>query len=219
MSGLPEVRLALIEDDPRLRARLVALLHARPGWKVVAECASAANAASRIAAARPDLVLSDILLRGSSGIDAIAPIKRALPRVRVVMLTVIERPADIVRAIDQGACGYILKKDLANLTQHVEDVLAGRAPFMSPSVARRLLEQVRRQTRGRPPGAADILSAREREVLEHAGRGLHHKEIGRVLGITASTVKTHLQRTFDKLGTHSTIESIHKLRGDDEPLP
>ncbi len=211
------IRIALVEDDPEVREKLSATLNARAGCLVVAQCADAEEALREIPAARPDLILLDVLLFRGTGIELIVPLKRALPKVPIIMLTVVERTVDIVRAIDAGASGYLLKTDASDLLADVEDVLAGRAPIVSPSVARRLLDVARRRE-GMVAGGASGLSPREQQVLALASQGMRQAEIAAQLGISVNTLKTHLRRAYEKLGTRSVLESVHKLRGDHRPF-
>lgn len=204
------VRLALVEDGAKFRRQMIETLNGRADWRVVAACANAADALREIPAARPDLLLLDILLSRGSGIDLIQPLRARLPALQVVMLTVVEHAPDIVRAIRAGACGYILKKDATDLVQNVEEVLAGGAPVMSPSVARQLWKQAQ----GNPLNATREgtgLSPREWEILQLAARGRQQGEIAKALGISVHTVRTHFRHLYEKLGVTSPLEAVIKL--------
>lgn len=211
-----DTRLAIVEDASGVRAKLVETLDAHPGWRVVAACANAAQALREIPAAKPDLVLLDIMLPGGSGTDLLRPLRSALPQAHLIMLTVVEHAADIVRAIHAGACGYILKTDDADLVRDIEVVLAGGAPVISPSVARQLWKHAQA---GPPPATQESsgLSPREWEILQLAARGKQQGEIAQALGISVNTVKTHLRRIYDKLGTGSVLESLHKIASAGSP--
>lgn len=187
-------------------------MNARAGWQVVAECADAAQALRDIPGAHVDIVLLDLLLPGTSGIAAIPQLKKALPKVPIIMLTVVDSPEEIVSALEAGASGYILKGGApSELVASVEDVLAGGA-IMSPAVARRVVEYFqRRQTTGAP--AEFGLTAREWEVLRLAARGRQHGEISMSLGIAVNTVKNHFRNIYEKLGVSSLTDAIVKLRG------
>lgn len=205
-------RIAVVEDQVGFRRALVGALNAHPGWRVVAECADAAQAVREIPDARPDLVLLDLLLPGCSGIDVIPRLRSALAGTPIVMLTVVDSPEDIVRALEAGAGGYILKGgSSAELVASVEEILAGGAT-MSPAVARRLVEWFQRR---RKPGRTDEfgLTAREWEVLRLAARGKQHAEISMVLDIAVNTVKNHFRNIYDKLGVGSLTDALIKLRG------
>jgi DNA-binding NarL/FixJ family response regulator len=205
------VRIALVEDAARVRRQIAAALNARPGWQVVAECADADQALRDIPRINPDLVLLDIVLPDGSGLDLIRPLKDMLPNVPIVMLTVVEDSREIARAIGLGARGYLIKQDGPNLVADIEDILAGRAPVMSPSVARQiwsLLEHLK-------SGAArrqSSLTPREREVLELASNGKQRGEIALALTISVNTVKRHFANIFEKLEVNSVADALLKLR-------
>jgi DNA-binding NarL/FixJ family response regulator len=203
-------RLAVVEDRAEFRGLLVKALNTRPGWRVVSECSTAREALAAIPPSRTDLVLLDVLLPDTSGVDLIPQLKARLPGVPIVMLTVVDSPDEIVRALEAGACGYILKGGSSEeLVASVEDSLAGGAT-MSPAVARRLVEWFqRRQPTPRPDGFG--LTEREWEVLRLAARGKQHGGISQALGITVNTVKNHFRHIYEKLGVGSLTEALIKL--------
>jgi DNA-binding NarL/FixJ family response regulator len=204
------VSLAVVEDGAEFRHALVGALKTHPGWRVVAECADAAQALKEIPAARPDLVLLDLLLPGTSGIGLIPQLKAKLRPIPIVMLTVVDSPDQIVSALEAGACGYILKGgSTAELLASVEDVLAGGAT-MSPAVARRLADWFQQRQSARKPGEFG-LTEREWEVLRLAARGRQHGEISTVLGIAVNTVKNHFRNIYEKLGVGSLTDALVKL--------
>jgi DNA-binding NarL/FixJ family response regulator len=202
--------IAIVEDRPEFRRHLVSTLNSRAGWRVVAECSDAAQALREIPNGGPSLVLLDLLLPGASGIDLIPQLRAKLPNVPIVMLTVVDDPEQIVRALESGACGYILKGGSANeLLESVEEVLAGGAT-MSPAVARRLVNWFQQRQSARK--SADYeLTPREWEVLRLASRGKQHGEISRTLGIAVNTVKNHFRNIYEKLGVHSLTDALIKL--------
>ncbi|MBX3744562.1 MAG: response regulator transcription factor [Verrucomicrobiae bacterium] len=213
-----QVRIALVEDSDPLRSLLRSTLDARDGWSVVADCGSAEDALERIPDAKPDIILLDIVLGADDdGIKLIAPLKRALPGARVVMLTVVENDTAISRAIHAGACGYIVKREKAHLIAGLEDVLADRAPAMSPSVACRLWNLAQRYLLAVPPGDHG-LTPREWDVLRHGSRGKQQGEIALELGIEINTVKKHCSHIYRKLGVNSMREAVLKVQGL-PPLP
>lgn len=205
------VRIALVEDAAGARRQITTALNARAGWQVVAACANANAALREIPRSNPDVIMLDINLPDGSGLDLIAPLKAALPGAPIVMLTVVEDSRQIACAIGLGARGYLLKQDAPNLVAGVEDILAGRVPLMSTSVARQiwgLLERLK-------IGAADQnhgLTDRQQEVLKLASRGNHRGEIALALKISENTVKHHFSNIFEKLGVHSVREALLKLR-------
>jgi len=204
------VRIAVVEDRAEFRHALVSALNAHPGWHVVVECSTGVEALREIPTTTPDLVLLDLLLPGTSGIDLIPNLRARLPRVPIIMLTVVDSPDQIVRALEAGACGYILKGGSASeLLTSVEEALAGGA-IMSPAVARRLVDWFQqRQTAPKPSEFG--LTEREWEVLRLAARGKQHGEISLALGIAVNTVKNHFRNMYEKLGVGSLTDALVKL--------
>jgi DNA-binding NarL/FixJ family response regulator len=205
-----QTRIAVVEDQPEFRKLLVQTLQTCAGWSVVAECRDGASALAEIPATRPDLVLLDLLLPGNSGVSLIPRLRSMLPRVRVVVLTVVDSPEQIVAALEAGACGYILKGGSASeLLARVEEVLVGGAA-MSSAVARRLVAWF--QQRQLPHRPADFgLTGREWEVLRLAARGKQQGEIAQTLGIALNTVKNHFRNIYDKLGVGSFTDALVKI--------
>lgn len=205
-----DVRIAVVEDRAEFRQVLVNLLNSQDGWRVVAECENAAQAVQEIPRAKPNLVLLDLLLPGASGVAVIPKLKSAIPYLPIVMLTVVDDPDEIVRALQAGACGYILKGgSQSELIDNVQEVLTGGAT-MSPAVARRLVNWFQqRQSPPKPEGFN--LTEREWEVLRLASRGKQHGEISMALGIAVNTVKNHFRNIYEKLDVHTLNDALIKL--------
>jgi len=186
------ITILLVDDHPVVRAGLRGMLEAEPDLRVVGEAASGAEAVTAAAAFTPDVILMDLRMPGGDGASATERILRGGSRSRVVVLTTYETDADILRAVEAGACGYLLKDaSPADLAAAVRAAARGET-VLAPSVAGKLLRQVRQPAQ---PG----LSAREAEVLRLVARGLTNADIGRELHISEATVKTHLLRVFNKL--------------------
>jgi DNA-binding NarL/FixJ family response regulator len=195
------IRVVLADDHPVVREGLRGMLAAEPGIEVVAEAASGAEAIVMAARYRPDVVLMDLRMPQTDGVEATAVILAAAPQVRVVVLTTYETDADIVRAVEAGAVGYLLKDTpIAELGNAIRAAARGET-VLAPSVAGRLVTHVRRPRR-------DILSSRETEVLALVARGLTNAEIGGRLFIGEATVKTHLLRSFAKLGVSDRTAAV-----------
>jgi DNA-binding NarL/FixJ family response regulator len=186
------ITILLVDDHPVVRAGLRGMLEAEPDLRVVGEAASGAEAVTAAAAFTPDVILMDLRMPGGDGASATERILRGGSSSRVVVLTTYETDADILRAVEAGACGYLLKDaSPADLAAAVRAAARGET-VLAPSVAGKLLRQVRQPAQ---PG----LSAREAEVLRLVARGLTNADIGRELHISEATVKTHLLRVFNKL--------------------
>ncbi|MBP2708514.1 response regulator transcription factor [Microbispora sp. RL4-1S] len=182
----------LVDDHPVIRAGIRAMLHDEPELTIVGEAASGSAALAAARELTPDVVLMDLRLPDGDGVGATAAIRAELPGTRVVILTTYETDGDILRAVEAGAAGYLLKDTSpADLAQAVRAAARGET-VLSPSVAAKLLDRVRQP---RP----ETLSRREVEVLRLVARGLTNADIGRALFITEATVKTYVTRIFAKL--------------------
>lgn len=196
------IRVLLVDDHPVVRAGLAGILQAEADVEVVGEAASAAEAVAVVRAQAPDVVLMDLRMPGGDGVMATEGVLEAAPSTRVVVLTTYESDADILRAVEAGAAGYLLKDaSRAELVAAIRMAARGET-VLAPSVATRLVDRMRR------PHPADSLSPREVEVLRLVARGLSNAEIGRELYISEATVKTHLVRSFAKLGVSDRTAAV-----------
>ncbi len=186
------IRVMLVDDHPVVREGLRGMLEAEPDLTVVSEAGSGEEAVALARSVEADVILMDLRMRDLDGVGATERILAEHPSRKVVVLTTYETDADILRAVEAGAAGYLLKDasrtDLANAIR----AAARGETVLAPSVAGRLVNQVRRPV-------PQTLSAREVEVLGLVAKGLTNADIGRALHIAEATVKTHLLRTFAKL--------------------
>ncbi|WP_371614986.1 response regulator [Streptomyces sp. NBC_00454] len=189
------IRILLADDHPVVREGLRGMLSAEPDLEVVGEASNGPQAEALAARLLPglDLILMDLRMPGGDGVESIARITAAGLAVRVVVLTTYEDDRDILRAVEAGAAGYLLK-DMARaeLADAVRAAVRGET-VLAPSVAGRLVDRLR--TRPSLPR----LSEREVSVLRLVSEGATNAEIGRRLFVAESTVKTHLLRVFAKL--------------------
>jgi len=205
------IRVVIVDDHPVVRAGMVGVLAAADDIEVVGEAADG-DAAIRIAGAlQPDVVLMDLRLprpsgsaaRALDGADATAEILRRYPAIKVLIVTTYNTDADIMRAVEAGAIGYLLKDTpVAQLLDAVRAASRGET-VLATTVAARLVR------RARAPIAFE-LTARELEVLALVSRGHTNAEIGRQLHIAEATVKTHLLRAFAKLGVDDRTAAVVK---------
>jgi DNA-binding NarL/FixJ family response regulator len=195
------IRVLLADDHPVVREGLRGMLAAEQGIAVVAEAASGAEAVAMAAMHRPDVVLMDLRMPHGDGVEATAAILAATPGARIVVLTTYETDADIVRAVEAGAVGYLLKDATTAALGDAIRAAARGETVLAPSVARRLVTHIRKPRR-------DLLSSRETEVLTLVARGRTNAEIGGELFISEATVKTHLLRTFAKLGVNDRTAAV-----------
>ncbi|WP_328497541.1 response regulator transcription factor [Streptomyces sp. NBC_00414] len=196
------IRIVLADDHPVVREGLRAMLSAEPDLDVVADASSGPEAEALTAELRPDIVLMDLRMPGGGGVDSIVRMTAAGSACRIVVLTTYETDRDILRAVEAGAAGYLLKDmprgELANAVR----AAARGETVLAPSVAARLVDQLR--TKPEVPR----LSAREVAVLRLVSDGCTNAEIGRRLFIGESTVKTHLLRAFGKLGVDDRTAAV-----------
>ncbi|MFD3910454.1 response regulator [Streptomyces sp. NPDC058603] len=219
LESSPPIRLLLCDDHAVVRAGLRALLASTDGIEVVGEAGSGEEALALAARVRPDVVLMDLQLGG--GMDGVTATRRltsapapapapaptpggaegsGTPGPRVLVLTMFDTDADITRAIEAGATGYLLKAERPEeLFAAIRDAAAGRTALSAP-VADRVLAQMRSP---RP-----VLSERERDILRHLALGLGNREIARTLFISETTVKTHLGRIYGKLGVDTRAAAV-----------
>jgi DNA-binding NarL/FixJ family response regulator len=194
------VRVLVVDDHPVVRSGLTGLLASEPDIEVVGEAADGQAAVDAARTLAPDLVLMDLRMPVLDGAAATARIRAETPSVHVLVLTTYETDTDILRAVEAGATGYLLKDTpREQLVAGVRAAARGESA-LSPTVARRLVEQLRSDR--------DRLSARELEVLAGVARGLSNAAIGRELFIAEATVKTHLLRTFTKLGVDDRTRAV-----------
>jgi DNA-binding NarL/FixJ family response regulator len=187
------LRLLVVDDHPVVRHGLVAMLSEQDDLEVVAEAADGAQAVVLAAQHHPDVVLMDLRMPGMDGAEATAQLRSAPQAPAVLVLTTYDTDADIVRAVEAGATGYLLKDaPVPTLVDAIRRAAAGETVLAPPVVARLA-------SRLREGPATPELTSRELEVLGWVARGLSNAQIGRELFIGEATVKTHLLRAFEKL--------------------
>jgi DNA-binding NarL/FixJ family response regulator len=200
-AGPGVIRVLLADDHPVVRAGLRGMLAAEPDVEVAGEAGSGPEAVAAARAGQYDVILMDLRMPGGDGVTATRQILAADPAAKVLVLTTYETDADILRAVEAGATGYLLKDATpAELANAVRAAARGET-VLAPMVAERLVSHVRRPPR-------ESLSARETEVLGRVARGATNAEIGRDLYISEATVKTHLLRAFAKLGVSDRTAAV-----------
>ncbi len=200
--------VALVEDDARLRKQLVQILEDIDDIECVIVCASAEEALEKIPSKNPDVVLMDIKLPRMSGIQCVTELKRILPGVQVIMVTVYEDSDRIFKALKAGASGYLVKSGPPEqLIAAIRDVFAGGAP-MSGHIARKVVQHF--HLMGPAPSEADNLSPREQQVLDLLAMGFIYKEIGGKLDIGTETVRTYVKNICQKMHVRGRVEAVAK---------
>jgi DNA-binding NarL/FixJ family response regulator len=219
-----QVRVLIVDDHSVVREGIRHVLAGDPRLTVVGEAGDASAAVAQAELMRPDVVLLDITMPGTSGLDAVPRLLAVSPRSRILMLSVHDHTEYVLQAVRAGAHGY-LRKDTtpAELRQAVHAVHKGDA-FFSPTAARHLTQALRGESAGEAPPAAaggqpgsaearravEALTGREREVLLFIARGALNKEIAATLGISVRTVEAHRDNLMRKLGIR-TVAGLTKL--------
>ena len=203
------ISVAIVEDNRETRESLVALISRDAKLHCLASYANGEAAVRGMTTQVPDVALVDINLPGMSGIDCVARLKATHPNIQVLMLTTYEDRELIYNSLTAGASGYLLKNlPYPELLQAIEQVHAGGAP-MSMQVARKVVDFFHR--RERMASEVDKLTPREHDILALLAKGYFYKEIGQTLGISLSTVSTHLQHIYEKLHVQSRTEAAAKF--------
>lgn len=195
------IRVFLVDDHLVVRAGLRALLNTQPDVEVVGEASSGEEAATAIPSASPDLVMMDLDMgTGMHGAEAIKRLRSDSVDVPVLVFTTYDTDADVVRTVDAGAIGYLLKDSTPDeIFGAVRGAVAGRS-VLSPTVASRLVQQMQRPQ--------EALTARESELLSLLAEGMTNRELGKALFISEATVKTHLGHIYAKLGVDNRSAAV-----------
>ena len=204
------IKVGIVEDNKTLREGFETLLNRTPGFQCVCTCGTVAEALKEIPKAQPNVVLMDIQLPDSTGVECTAKLKEQMPGLHIVIVTVYEDSERIFQALRAGACGYLLKRaEPEKIIAAIREAQEGGVP-MTPEIARKVIGQFR----GQATVAAQVedLSEREREVLEFVMHGLGNKAIADRLGVTVAAVKWHLQHIYEKLHVHSRTEAALKFK-------
>ncbi len=195
------IRLLLADDHPVVRKGILSCLMRQPGLEVVGEAGDGDEALAKAKELTPDLVLMDVDMPGLNGLAVTEVLRKELPQIRVLILSMHSSPEYAMRTMEAGARGYVLKEaSPEELVRAIQTVNAGDSYF-SPDVAQAVLNRYVQET---PDAAAgERISHREKEVLIQIAEGLSNKEIACRLGVGVRTVETHRERIMRKLNIHS----------------
>ncbi len=199
--------IVIIEDDEVLRCAYTTLINDVDGFYVVNSYPSADEALKKVVEDSPDVILLDIQLPGTNGIDAIPGIKKKLPRCHIIMLTVYESEEQVFNALSHGASGYITKNSpITKIIDSIKEVSEGGGP-MSTNVARMVIKSFQKNQES-------PLSKRETQILELVSEGKSRSQIANELFIDWETVKTHIKNVYMKLDVNSKADAIKAARKD-----
>jgi DNA-binding NarL/FixJ family response regulator len=214
-----ETTVCIVEDNQELRSALEQIIMMSDGYDLLASFSNAEDALQSLPVLKPQVVLMDIHLGdGANGIECVRKLKAEHPEILFMMCTVYEDDEKIFEALKAGASGYILKKTPPQkLIEAIHELRDGGAP-MSSSIARKVVAAFQERSTGNGVAAAekdslDVLSNREKEILEYLAKGLLYKEIAAQLFISQETVRKHVYHIYEKLHVHNKVEAINKYFG------
>ncbi|MBL7736048.1 MAG: response regulator transcription factor [Chitinophagaceae bacterium] len=213
-----EITVCIVDDNKEIRSALEQIIGMSDDYKLLASFANAEDALISLPVLKPSIVLMDINLgEGQSGIDCVRKLKIDHPEMLFMMCTVYEDDEKIFEALAAGASGYILKKTPpGKLLEAIRELQDGGAP-MSSQIARKVVaafqqRQPEENTTVSAP-SLNVLSNREKEILENLAKGLLYKEIAATLYISQETVRKHVYHIYEKLHVHNKVEAINKFFG------
>jgi len=202
------IRVLIVDDHTLFRSGIRLLLQRQKGFEVVGEAGNALEGVKLAKRLKPDVVLQDLHMPGTSGLEAISLLREEVPQTQVVMLTVSEDAEDLLEALRIGARGYLLKNiDTDFLLDSIRRTAAGES-VMSSQMASKLADAMRTTPKGNVAVPdANRLTPREREIIVMLARGASNKEIARTLDLAESTVKIHVQGILRKLNLASRVQA------------
>ncbi len=208
--------MLVCEDNPELLADFAQLLSAQARFEVVAAVNTGTQALAVLRTTKIDVLVIDLGLPDMSGLEVLREMRRAQPACEMLVVTVFGDETSVLAALESGATGYVLKREVAfNLIRRIDELLAGGSPI-TPSIARLLLKRWAPEQKPVPtPIDApqdELLSEREVQVLQLIAKGLSTQEAGDVLELSVNSVKTYIRRLYKKLAVNSRFEAVHEAR-------
>ncbi|AIG05775.1 LuxR family DNA-binding response regulator [Pseudomonas fluorescens] len=193
--------LLLVDDHALIRAGVRALILDIPGYAVIGEANDGAQVLERFAALQPDIVLLDLSMKHTSGLDALQQLKHVYPKSKVLILSMHTDPQLIMRALESGAHGYLLKDTTANELEHALLALRNDERYLSPAIAHTVINQalIHNQSQTTQPVQRHNLTARQLEILRLIVRGKSTREIAHGLGLSIKTVEAHRSQIMKRL--------------------
>ena len=202
------ITVSIVEDSEKLRGTLARVLNRAEGFRCLSQYGAAEDALRDLPNIKPDVVLMDINLPGINGVECARQLKKSLPEIQIMMLTVYEDTENIFQALTAGASGYLLKRTSgAELLDAIREVHRGGSP-MTTHIARKVVQSFQRTAPAQP---AENLSEREQQVLDLLSQGLMYKEIADKLQISYETVHTYIRRIYEKLRVRTRTEAVAKF--------
>lgn len=210
-----KIPVVIVEDNNDIRQALEQIIEMSDTCELVGSCVNGEDALVKIPLINPKVVLMDISLGGITGIEVVKELKVLHPDILFMMCTIYEDDEQLFEALSAGASGYILKKTPpGKLLEAILELVDGGAP-MSSQIARKVVAAFQNKKSEKNPNetALDVLSKREKEILEMIAKGLLYKEISDSLFISTETVRKHVRHIYDKLHVDNRIEAVNKFYG------
>ena len=198
---MTRIRVLVVDDHPVVRAGVIGMIAASDDFEVIGEATNGLEAVEQATTLKPDVIIMDLRMPELDGADAITRIRKTNPEQPILILTTYDTDADILKAVEAGATGYLLKDSPREDLYHAIRQTAEGQSALSPTVLSRMMGQLR-------DGNPDRLTPREVEVLEQVAQGNTNKAIGQALRISQATVKTHLIHIYDKLGVSDRASAV-----------
>jgi len=198
---MDKIKILMADDHPVVRAGIRGMLETQPDFEVVAEAENGFEAVEQVAKLNPDVVLMDLRMPEMEGVEAIGIIKERHPEIHILVLTTYDTDADIVRAVEAGATGYLLKDAPRDELFRAVRATAKGETVLAPPVAARLMGKVRDK-------GDTALSAREIDVLMLVARGASNQDVAENLHVSTATVKSHLLQIYQKLGVSDRTAAV-----------
>lgn len=206
-------RILLLEDDRPIRERLAGIIETWPQGRLVAACATLAEAIQVIEREAIDLLITDLRLPDGHGVQAIRTLRTQQPRAEAMVISVLADDRNVIEAIEAGASGYLLKdSDPINIIDAITDLLGGRSPI-SPTIARTIIRRIAGRDAHQsipPPDHSEKLTPREMDILWGIAKGFTYGELAERLQISKQTVPVHIKNIYRKLQANNRSEAVYE---------
>ena len=208
------ISVGIVEDNHDIRNALEQIIESANGYSLTCSCVNGEDALAKLPIFLPKVVLMDITLGGINGIEVVKELKTSCPDMLFMMCTIYEEDEKIFEALSAGASGYIIKKTTpAKILDAIRELYEGGAP-MSSQIARKVVSVFQnKQSNTNAEYILDVLTKREKEILEMLSKGLLYKEISDQLNISSETVRKHVYNVYAKLHVSNRIEAVNKFFG------
>ena len=204
---MKKIDVCIVEDLRDIREGLISIISGYADFNLLGAFDTADAAFIALPKLKPEVVIMDINLPGMSGVECVRQLKTTMPQMQFMMFTVFESSEQVFEALEAGASGYLLKRSSpAKIIEAVIELKDGGAP-MSTEIARKVVASFQKPTLSKE---TDVLTTREKEILDQLAKGLLYKEIGANLNISTGTVRQHIHNIYEKLHVQNRTEALNK---------